>query len=57
MGKFATLPCDVKNPGSYFENLNKAGSFRDTCPSIAAKVMKIRPGKTLELTVTALLQN
>ena len=43
MGEFATLPRNVKKPGSYFQNLNRAGSFRDNCLSITAKIMKIGP--------------
>ena len=41
MGKFATLPRNIKKPGLYWQNLNRASSFRDNCPSIAAKIMKI----------------
>ena len=44
---------NIKKPGSCFQNLNKAGSFRDHCLSIAAKIMQISLGRRLELSVTS----
>ena len=43
MGEFVTLPRNVKKPGSYFQNLNKASSSKDNCLSKAAKIKKIGP--------------
>lgn len=52
MGEYETLPGHILRPGSNFQNLNRARSFRDNCWLVAAKIMKKLPGRTPELSVT-----